>query len=484
MAPLPVDQKNLLKSAIPAIFRAILCAEIVFPLRSSDWPSILLPQYHMKTGIPLLILIGLAQSALAVTHAVLSGEAIQPKIDAAAPGDIIAIFGGTYPGDVTVDKAIRLVEVDGQDVTITGNVTWNNVTNAPPFEGFTVGSSGKGITINNTTGLVIKNVDARPGFGIRSFGNSQADVIGGNSSAVSQDGGSLALNQANISSGVDSTANSLKTLILRCAISGDVALRSNTCWFGYSSSQKFGFFGSNARIVVVKSNFNALGRAVDGIGIYGSNNQCLIVNNFVQNITHGIRILNLPAQGYPRENYPGKGISVTGAQTSAMIQNNYVKMNWTGYYDEENNAGEGLGVTSVTNVKVVNNIVWGARYGVKASFGVDARNNHYYGLIAGNETGGVVAIASSTGDPIFVSGQTPLLQPSSPCVNAGVNDPIFNDIDGSRNDIGPSGGCLFDPDGWTTNKPVVISFDIAPQQLLRGVDTQVTISNGQAVAQP
>jgi hypothetical protein len=69
-------------------------------------------------------------------------------------------------------------------------------------------------------------------------------------------------------------------------------------------------------------------------------------------------------------------------------------------------------------------------------------------------------------------------------VNAGSSDPRFNDLNGTRNDIGPGGGCLFDPEGWTTNKPLVISFDLAPQQLLKGVDTQVTISNGQAVAQP
>ncbi len=91
----------------------------------------------MKSGIPLLILLGLAQAALATTLAVLPGESIQAKVDAAVAGDIVAIFGGTYPGDITVNKAIRLVEVDGQEVTITGNEAWNGVTDAPPFEGFT-----------------------------------------------------------------------------------------------------------------------------------------------------------------------------------------------------------------------------------------------------------------------------------------------------------------------------------------------------------
>lgn len=77
-----------------------------------------------------------------------------------------------------------------------------------------------------------------------------------------------------------------------------------------------------------------------------------------------------------------------------------------------------------------------------------------------------------------------VLRADSVARNAGIDDPIFNDFDGSRNDIGILGGAFSDPGGRIPGKPVVISFDLAPQQLLKGVDTQVTISNGQAVAQP
>ena len=54
----------------------------------------------------------------AATLAVLPGESIQAQIDAASEGDIVAVFGGTYSEDITINKAIRLVEVSGQDVTI------------------------------------------------------------------------------------------------------------------------------------------------------------------------------------------------------------------------------------------------------------------------------------------------------------------------------------------------------------------------------
>jgi nitrous oxidase accessory protein NosD len=121
----------------------------------------------------LLCVIGMTEAA---THAVLPGGSIQAKIDIAVDGDIVAIFGGTYNEDVTINKAIRLVEVSGQQVTLTGNVTFTGVTNCPVFDGFTVGSSGRGITVINTTGLVFRNLDARSGSGITTSGTTNLKI--------------------------------------------------------------------------------------------------------------------------------------------------------------------------------------------------------------------------------------------------------------------------------------------------------------------
>jgi hypothetical protein len=98
--------------------------------------------------------------------------------------------------------------------------------------------------------------------------------------------------------------------------------------------------------------------------------------------------------------------------------------------------------------------------------------------------GGVVPSNNISVDPLFVADQAPKLQAGSPCINAGTPDPLYNDRDGSQNDIGPAGGAWFDPEGWTTDKPVVISFDLSPEQVLEGADTEVVISNGGAVSQP
>ena len=89
----------------------------------------------------------MTQPVQAATHAVLPGASIQAKIDIAVAGDIVAIFGGTYNEDITVNKSIRLVEVSGQQVIFTGNVTFSGVMKCTVFDGFTVGSSGLHLAI-------------------------------------------------------------------------------------------------------------------------------------------------------------------------------------------------------------------------------------------------------------------------------------------------------------------------------------------------
>lgn len=440
----------------------------------------------MKLPVIRLLWLLSAAAASAATHAVLPGEAIQPKIDAAAPGDIIAIFGGTYPGDVTINKAVRLVEVDGQEVTITGNVTWNNVTNAPPFEGFTVGSSGKGITVNSTTGLMIKNVDARPSTGLFINGTSLIGVIGGFYSQIQQNAGELVTNDIAITGDFTSTISAQKTVALRNRIAGNVSWNSRKAWFGYSTSRRFTFGGSESQVFLVGSTIDVLGGSGTVVSLGGTGNKYSFLNSSIIGSTHG----NLSSfwtttpgnqQIWTYIYYYSEGVVMSGAGNDLRFINCYVNLNNAGY-NYGLDTGRALRV-SQGRATVYNCILRGAQYGVDAPYGSDVQNC-FFASCTNHVGGGVLNLNSLSGDPIFLPNEAPKLQAASPCINAGLLDPIYNDLDGTRNDIGPSGGCFFDPDGWTTNKPVVISFDLAPQQLLKGVDTQVTISNGQAVAQP
>ena len=76
------------------------------------------------------------------------------------------------------------------------------------------------------------------------------------------------------------------------------------------------------------------------------------------------------------------------------------------------------------------------------------------------------------------------LKPGSPLINAGPEEPQFNDHDGSRNDIGLYGGHAYDPAGTTSVNPVVLS---GTQNIVRmnvGDTTPIVIKARAAVSTP
>jgi hypothetical protein len=460
--------------------------------------------------LPLLLI---SASAHAATLSVLSNTSIQTKIDAAKAGDIVAIFGGTYNEDITINKAIRLVKVSGQSVTLAGSVTFSGVTNAPPFDGFTVGSSGRGINVNDTTGLVIRNLDARAGSGITingtsslSIADSQLSNVYENAGAVSisnssltgginDNGDSLKISKTTLAGGISHTAGTLhastvtiggnfdtsdnaqKTVAFRTTVAGDIHWRSKKAWLGYAGARSFEFLGNNASVVIVGCKFDPSGGSYQNgvVRLDGYNNKFNFLNSSIMNVNYF---------HYERVAAFWNHSIVVGASDIAVIRNNYIQMKYVGW--GANSTGTGNAVLSGSSkLTVDNNIFQGCRIGVTAPFGAQVNNNmHFQPTTDTFFDGGVIAIHELINDPLFVENEAPKLQAGSPCINAGTPDPLYNDRDGSQNDIGPAGGAWFDPEGWTTDKPVVISFDLSPEQVLEGADTEVVISNGGAVSQP
>jgi hypothetical protein len=441
--------------------------------------------------LPIIPLVASLMTAHAATHAVLPGTSIQAKINLAVAGDIVAIFGGTYNEDITINKAIRLVEVSGQEVTINGHVTFSGVTDCPPFDGFTVGSSGRGIWVANTTGLVLRNVDARNGSGITVEGTSVlkisecqlSNLTAGSTNleisksslteGLNQTAGSLIASQIAVSGNFDSQTSAQKTVAFRTTVSGDTVLRSKRAWVGYSQARSITFTDANAaKFVAVGCLVDRQGAEANGIHCNVSNSQIQLVNN---------RIIRV---GYHVHGDGENGIDLRGGGNKAFVSNNYCQMIY--YHGPDYGVrGDGIYVRDFSDATIINNIVVGAKHGISAPFGVLAQNNLYWASPwNAREANGVIAEGTLYADPLFVENEAPKLQAGSPCLNAGTPDPRYNDRDGSRNDIGPSGGAWFDPDGWTTENPVVISFDLSPDMVLEGIDTEVILSEGQAVSAP
>ena len=425
-------------------------------------------------------IIAINVDSLAATLAVLPGTSIQAKIDQAQPGDVIAIFGGTYAEDLSISKSVRLVEVNGQDVIVTGRVHFIGLVNPPAFEGFVVGSAGRGITVTDSTGLLLRGVDARPGSGIVVAGASEVSLQSCLEVGVSQTGGSLTAIGCTISGNFETSTGAQKTVAFRTTVKGDNNWRSKKAWFGYCDTRSFNYYDqTDGKVVVVGSRIDRQGGEANGIYLAGSSNSFLIANNLVLGV------------GYANAGDAENGLDGRGGANSYLIANNYFNLQFYGegpsWYGQSGTRGDGIYVRDSANAKILNNIVVGARYGISAPFGATAQNNLYWASPWGSgslEANGVIAQGTIYADPKFVADQAPVLAADSPCHNAGVEDPIYNNRDGSRNTIGPSGGTLYDPDARTTENPVVISFDLGPEQVLEGEATDIILSNGQAVSQP
>lgn len=451
--------------------------------------------------IPIISLIASAVTVQGVTHAVLPGASIQAKINIAVDGDIVAIFGGTYNEDITIDKAIRLVEVSGQQVTLAGNVTFSGVSDCPPFDGFTVGSAGRGITVTNTTGLVISNLDARAASGVSSNGTTAFKITdsqitnltsSGDSTevaktsftgAINHTAGTLNVASVTVAGNFDTQSAALKTVAFRTIVSGDCHWRSKKNWFGYSETRSFNFTDQNeGNLVLIGNKIDRQGGEFNGVYCNVSNSRIVVANNQVLRVGYASNWNSYWGRwdGQGDEN----GIDLRGGGNVAQIANNYFQMQHLG--GDGGVWGVGIYVRDFTQATIINNTVVGARYGISAPFGVLAHNNLYWASPWPNhrEANGVVAEGTLYTNPLFVENEAPTLQPTSPLINAGTTDPRYNNRDGTRNTIGPSGGALFDPDGWTTENPVVISFDLTPDMVLEGVDTEVILSEGQAVNAP
>ena len=70
------------------------------------------------------------------------------------------------------------------------------------------------------------------------------------------------------------------------------------------------------------------------------------------------------------------------------------------------------------------------------------------------------------------------LLPGSPCINAGPPDPIYNDRDGTRNDMGYTGGPYYNPANYTNDNPMVFFLSGSPQIIFKGLQTNIQVNLG------
>ncbi|MCK4998883.1 MAG: right-handed parallel beta-helix repeat-containing protein, partial [Anaerohalosphaera sp.] len=219
-------------------------------------------------------------------------------------------------------------------------------------------------------------------------------------------------------------------------------------------------------------------------GVYISGGSVTVSNNWIRNNINGIRIVN-GASSIIRNNkiqYNGDSNNSTTdygllcLSSTPLITNNLISDNpetgiymaWAGSAGARiinntivGNGYDGIWCYQEANVVIKNNIIVDNGTGISAIY--DARPIISYNDVWGNnwgnydsQTGGLAA--PGPGDisegPLFDPVYTDYyLSEDSPCVDAGDPDPVYLDIDGTRNDMGWHGG----PDGRAANRYGIMS---------------------------
>ena len=153
--------------------------------------------------------------------------------------------------------------------------------------------------------------------------------------------------------------------------------------------------------------------------------------------------------------FSGGGIGISIKESISKIENNTLVI-----------CDIGIAVKPNSMSDVMNNIIIGSSYSV-AIYSKGQTNSNYNNLW--NHSKNYDGISGGIGDlsanPLFADSTRSdfHLKPGSPCIDAGNPDPIYNDLDGSRNDMGAFGGPYADTTGFL-GRQIAIVF-AAPQKM-------------------
>ena len=177
------------------------------------------------------------------------------------------------------------------------------------------------------------------------------------------------------------------------------------------------------------------------------------------------------------------GIDI-GLAKKVSIHNNLFRR-----WDEYGNCIS-IGNTPTNGASIHGNAFWrdsGAWrvHAVNAPAGGECSHNFFHSANTGHTvTGGIAHFDNILGGDPKIDGTHSTLLPGSPLIDAGPEEPQFDDHDGSRNDISFKGGHAYDPTGTSSVNPVVLS---GTQNIIRmnvGATTPIQIKARAAVATP
>lgn len=421
-----------------------------------------------------VIALALQSTAFGASWVVSSGQSLQAAIDNAAAGDNITVMTGTYNENITLTKGID-IRASGGTVQVTGTLTITNIPLPVYLADILFGKSGAaGITITGSSNVRFDRCNLT------------------NSGSLSATGSKLYFYKQTFSSNATFTANCDWTM-QRCTIAGNLDSTNSTAAKFIGSTIQGTLTHNNGEITVFQSNFNG----TNGMTLTLASNQSgwVAYNRlYFLNWTGGTaQIVGNHFDGRDRNDF----FLQIGGGCNANIRNNFM-WNDDRQYGVPWSPSQGGGASAIRIlgqaglVKIINNSIADVFRGIEvqgAPTAVEIRGNYFepardwsdyavrtsaagtiidsnnfrWNIYGGTQTNNINAV------PTYVNGDWQQgLTATSVGKDAGPSDAIYNDLDGTRNDIGATGGHAYDPTGRTTTKPVVLSGEVSPLYVKRG----------------
>lgn len=449
----------------------------------------------------------------AATNFVILGDDFQTKIDAASPGDTLVVQAGVYSGNLNFNKALTVLRSGTNLIQFLGTVQITGAGNSS----FQFSEFFSPVTVQ-ATGTVSF---AQSQF-LSTLFSQEANILMSQVTSSNYIQANLAQGSGTNFQAYDSSLWQLefiggKTVLKRCSINKvgytTLTLSSNATFDGLRVTNNGvcvaeATTGSGTPFVLVQSSFlyemNLTGYKV-WLG-YNTFGRPLALTG-CDSVLIGNEINYVPA------------LSCQGGGTVSAYNNRFW---WNSAITAGGLGGEGNLVSlDGVNVEFANNTFLARRTGglngmtlrglflTNGSVAAIRANVFHTEFVSGGPTtcwcvesiGSVASISYSDlfgpsapsvqgidqanlahcifSNPLFSNLGLPLdvsLAVGSPAINTGPPDAIFNDRDGTRNDMGYTGGPFWNPANYTNDDPMVFFLTASRQTVLKGVQTNITVN--------
>jgi len=386
------------------------------------------------------------------------GESIQTAVDGSADGDeVVLTYPGQYVENVTVNgKGLTIRSLNQALTSVLGNFSVTGLTAGKEMHFQSFNFSGD---LNCTGAGILRVKDVQIGNSL--IGSGLAKIVLQNVEIMN----SLSATQVtdcyirrstitktgNIEGNQDANGNPTRFMFLQSTIKEKLTSTTAKSWIGYSNLEESYLEGT---LEVVKNVFNGQNNGGIGIDLNGTNTEANIHNNTIHWFRKDI---------HGNSSYQSIGIRISG-NAKADILNNYIGNNYDTNTNGgfENFCGIGIFITDTARSRIFGNIFENnfVKRDVNGNAHILAPSENVtvaYNGMASTSYNGFELVKGGVENHAMVNSIV-----AADLVDKGHPDVIHQDKDGSRNNIGPSGGRNYLTNGTTTNGPIPITFTADP----------------------